>query len=851
MSVGDLYVSLRSSLTLKRLGRVTKRINALEAWARSLGDEELRQEFSALRDASQDRAKTAGFALVREAARRHLGLRLYDVQLVGGLLLAEGRLAEMRTGEGKTLTIVAPAALLALQGRGLHVVTANTYLATRDADAMGPVYAALGLRAAALWEDMPLDERRTAYAADITYGVGHEFGFDYLRDNLVQSRSERVQRGRFAAIVDEVDSLLIDEARTPMVISAMADDISALVCAVDRVTRGLKAGAHYVVNLKDHDASLTEAGYEQAEQALAASGVIESAASLYEPRNLLVARRLHSAVKAHALFKRDRHYVVENDEVVLVDEGTGRKTVGRRLEDGLHEALEAKEGVRVNSGVVPRAWVTYQNYFGGYRHLAGLTGTALTDAEEFSEMYGLETVVVPPNRPSVRKDLPDLVFISKAAKFQALVEEVSKRHATGQPVLVGCPTVRDAEAASALLARAGVPHETLTAKNVAKEAKIVACAGCLGAVTVATNMAGRGTDILLGGPRSSGTAELEGWRRENEQVVALGGLFVLGVERNGIRRVDNQLAGRAGRQGDPGQVQFLVSLEDDLFKPMAQDKRMQSALKMLGASDSSTLGGPAISALVVSAQRKVETQGFDARRHLMKTDKVLPAQRDAVYELRDALLDDSLLLDFVKQSLHERAASLVDKVWSDDFQDPEQADAAALKKAAEQELQVRAPVAGWLREASVTRQSLARAIADEATKRFDQASPAAGAVRFLVLRVLARLWSEHLMAMDELHKSLSLKPPSGLNPLHQYAKDAYEMFKSFGEALKAEVAVELMRELAPLPLLPAADRGRPSAPSLTGDQRVALEAEKRWLTRNEACPCGSALKFKRCHGRLS
>ncbi|MNR71613.1 preprotein translocase subunit SecA [compost metagenome] len=819
-----------------------------------MSDEQLRERFQALAERDFDARVLEGFALVREASRRVLDMRPFDVQLLGGLTLLGGKLAEMRTGEGKTLTIVAPAALLALDRRGVHVVTANSYLAARDAQLMQPLYAALGLSVGAIDSTQSNEQKRQAYACDVTYGVGYEFGFDYLRDNLVSELPQRVQRGLAAAIVDEVDSILIDEARTPLIISGSADSQESAIRAIDKAVASLLPGDDYVVVQKERTATLTEQGYDKLEQLLAAAGVVPSGTSLYDATNLHLVRRVHCAVTAYGLYRRDRDYVVEASEVLLVDPGTGRKMPGRRLEEGLHEAIEAREGVTIHAGTVTRATITYQNFFGLYERLAGLTGTALTEAEEFNEFYHLETVVIPTNRPIARIQRDDLVFRTKAEKFTAAAAEIRQRQLKGQPVLAGCASVRDAEVLSELLKREGVAHEVLTAKHLEREAHIIAAAGRLGAVTVATNMAGRGTDIALGGEKPARdqfededafARALSDWEAARAAVRQAGGLYVLGTERSGIRRVDNQLAGRSGRQGDPGEVQFYLSLEDELLRHFNKSRQIQLVYKLIDQAGGA-LGGQVVSRLVTASQRKFEGQGFDARRQLMKFDSVLAGQRSAVYALRDQLLQGGG--PQYLQAVIAGAAEAWAQTHLDPALQPEQWDAAALKRQLLADLGVDVPLVGWIHKEELERDAVVTRLQDAVKAQYagckipeEQRTP-------LVLEILTELWTEHLSALEELRKSVSLKGNTGFNPVFQFHKDAFALFVTFEAQLASEVARNLLAEAL---RREREERARQVSLERAAFARVAAELEKRPVGRNEPCPCGSGVRFKLCHGKLA
>lgn len=854
MDFSALYTRHRSTRSLNKAWKTVRAINALEPELQALTLETLRFKFLALASRPFDARLVEGFALVREVSRRVLGLRQFDVQLIGGLTLLQGQLAEMRTGEGKTLTIAAPAALRALDGRGVHVVTANSYLANRDAALMRPLYEALGLSVAFVSDALSIEEKQAAYAAHITYGVGHEFGFDYLRDNMVITADQRVQRGLHAAIVDEVDSILIDEARVPLIISAQAADVSDVVLAIDTAVAALKGGVDFEVNLKEQSVVLTEVGYGKVEHALVEQGVIDHPGALYELKSLFMVRRIHAAAKAYSLFRKDRDYVIEAGELVLVDQGTGRKMPGRRFEDGLHEALEAKEGLKIQSGTLTRATVTYQNFFGLYAHLAGLTGTAATDAEEFAEIYNLETVVIPTNRPIQRQQLDDVVFLTKNEKFSAVVDEVARRHQAGQPVLLGCATIRDAEVVSQLLRQKGVAHETLTAKYLEREAHIIAQAGRKGAVTVATNMAGRGTDISLGGEKPSRSefeveadfdAAFQAWSLEREAVLAAGGLFVLGTERNGLRRVDNQLAGRSGRQGDPGLVQFYLSLEDELLSVFGQSRGL-GVVRKLVSNANGALSGKHVNALVTTSQKKYEGQGFDARRTLMKFDGVLAAQRKAVYALREALLEGGAVEHCRGAVLS--AMEVFAKQWLDPRLLPEQWDLGALKTELMGTFGLNAPLLGWVHKEALNHDEILDRLKTRALEQFDSLGHDEAHCRQAVFSLLTEMWTEHLTALEELRQSVSLKANTGLNPVFQFSKDAFELFSSFEQAFSFELGAFLLnvkKQQDAAKAQAAKDEAHHAA------AKVAIELEKRWVRRNDPCPCGSGKRYRECHGKLA
>jgi preprotein translocase subunit SecA len=852
MNFNKIYTQFKSQKALVAANRIVSKVGGFNVSPDSLSDAELAQTFLALKKEPLAQRTPKGFALVREASRRVLGLAHFDVQLLGAAILLEGRLAEMRTGEGKTLTITAPAAILALEGKGVHVVTANEYLARRDAELMRPVFEALGLTVSAIHSAQTLDEKRASYLCDVTYGVGSEFGFDYLKDHLVRSNAQKVQRGRYAAIVDEIDSVLIDEARVPLIISGPASDRSEMVTQLNSIAQSLVSGKDYIINLKERGADLTNEGYTKVEEYLVKVGVLQNSQDLYGPEFLGWVRQLHSAIKAYALFKRDRDYVVSSGELVLVDIGTGRKMDGRRFDDGLHEALEAKEGLAVQQGTVTKATITYQNYFSQYERLSGLTGTALTDAEEFMDLYSLETVVIPTNRPLARKVSEDKVFRTKSEKFSAVVAQTKALQAKGQPVLVGCASIRDAEVLDKLFSKAGITHETLTAKHIEREAHIIANAGKRNAVTIATNMAGRGTDILLGGERPAESLELSPaalneqlsqWEAERNSVRELGGLFVLGTERNGIRRVDNQLAGRCGRQGDPGEVQFFLSLEDELLQVFGKSKQLQFLQKAVESG--AALKGASISKIVESAQIGFEGQGFSARKNLMKYDSAQSDQRLVVFELRDSLLEQSATA-YARTSVLEGVTAWLDRYMPEQDM-PEAWNLAELKKGLVTSFGMDVALIGWVGKEELTAEDIRLRILQLAERQLDSLDLTEDHCRGAIFDVLDEAWEDHLGALAELQDNVSLKGFTGLNAIFQFHNDAFELFKSFQLELNHAIA-SLFLKSGELHARKVAAALKESAKSELS--RVAVALETRWVRRNDPCPCASGTPFKLCHGKL-
>lgn len=820
--------------------------------------ESLSAKFQALRSLPTTERVVPALALIREAASRALDTPHYPVQLLAGLTLLQRNVAEMRTGEGKTLTVTLPAAILALEGQGVHVVTANEYLAHRDAELMTPVYAALGLTVGVTLSSMTVQEKAEAYRCDITYGVGSEFGFDFLKDNLAREAEHRVQRPAFAAIVDEVDSILIDEARVPLIIAEPDQDFTGVVQALMSCVQSLSQGEHFEVDLKERTAELTEAGYSKVEDTLVHGGHFEKSQDLYAAANLLWVRRLHAAVKARALYRKNRDYVVVEDEIVLVDPGTGRSMPGRRLEDGLHEALEALEGLSIKRGTVVKASITYQSYFGRYPLLSGLTGTAATDAEEFAELYNLEVVVIPTNKPPARVDLEDQVYLTKEQKFLAAAQLAKERARAGQPVLIGCASIRDAEYVDSLLTRLGVEHETLTAKHISREASIIANAGRPGAVTVATNVAGRGTDILLGGAKpqrgafSSSEdfdAELLAWQQRETVAVEAGGLFVVATERNGLRRVDNQLAGRSGRQGNPGAVQFLMSLEDELLKVFGRSRQLNFVRGLLKGSGSA-LGGAHIAKLVTSAQQAVESQGFGARKSLLKYDSVLGDQRSAAFALRARILNGEALdvaRDASMQALQLWVASNISNGSLS-----ESWDVKGLKAQLEGDFGLEVPLTRWVVVDELSEDEIAENLISAANARLAELELSEPDARDLALEVFDEAWTDHLTVLRELQDNANLKSRASTNPVAAFNKEAFELFKSFENGLAERFAAAVMPSLRIAmrqEMRLAQAQAREAAAHAS--KLVQDELTRRWVGRNDQCPCGSGKRFKDCHGALA
>jgi preprotein translocase subunit SecA len=871
---------------LKRMRPTVAAINELEEKISEESDDRLRERITQWKarfagveddealDEMMDEVLPEVFAVVREAARRTLGQRHFDVQLVGGMVLHRGKIAEMKTGEGKTLVATLPAVLNALTGRGVHIVTVNDYLARRDAEWMGRIYSFLGLSVGVIVHGLSDAERKAAYACDITYGQNNEFGFDYLRDNMKFNLEEYVQREHHYAIVDEVDSILIDEARTPLIISGASEESTDTYYIVDRVMPRLQAEEHYTIDEKLRTAALTEEGVARVEQMLG----IEN---LYDPRNILLVHHVNQALKAHTLFKRDVDYVVKDGQVVIVDEFTGRLMPGRRWSDGLHQAVEAKEGVKIESENQTLATITFQNYFRMYDKLAGMTGTADTEAREFKEIYGLDVMVVPTNMPMIRVDNHDVVYKSEAEKFDAVIEEIRDCQERGQPVLVGTVSIEKSERVANQLKKTGIKHFVLNAKNHEREAEIVAQAGRYRGVTISTNMAGRGTDIVLGGnPEFMAAAEAgtrdpndENYRRalekfraqclaEREQVLAAGGLHILGTERHESRRIDNQLRGRSGRQGDPGSSRFYLSLEDDLLRIFGAD-RLKGLMGRIGMEDGIPIEHRWISKAIENAQKKVEAHNFDIRKHLLEYDDVMNRQREVVYHRRKELLAGSSL----KEDVLDMCEALIEEIASahvDAEAEPEQWNWKAIEDAFYKQFHYhfnfRDNVNGRAIETSGDLIDIAeervRALYEQREQEFTP--PVMRQIeKIVMLQTLDSLWKDHLLAMDHLKESIGLRGYAQLNPLVEYQKEGFSMFQSMMSTLQMDVvekvfSVQTVREQS-VEQLEQQKRPQRIVMSHGGESHqeaaptVKREGDK--VGRNDPCPCGSGKKYKRCHGK--
>ena len=892
----------RNDRLIKQYLQVVRKVNALEAATSALSDEGLRDktaEFKArvANGETLDALLPEAFAVVREASKRSLGMRHFDVQLIGGMVLHDGKIAEMRTGEGKTLVATLASYLNALSGNGVHVVTVNDYLANRDAEWMGRLHRFLGLSVGVNLSQMAHDEKQSAYAADITYGTNNEFGFDYLRDNMVYSGSERVQRKLSFAIVDEVDSILIDEARTPLIISGQAEDHTELYVRMNDVAPLLKrcveenGPGDYWVDEKGHQILMTEEGHEHAEEHLANAGLLPDGGSLYDASNILMIHHLYAALRAHNLFLKDQQYVVQKGEVIIVDEFTGRLMSGRRWSDGLHQAVEAKEGVRIQNENQTLASITFQNYFRMYGKLSGMTGTADTEAYEFQQIYGLETVVIPPNQPMRRTDNNDQVFRTAKEKHEAIVADIRACRERRQPVLVGTTSIENSELLSALLDHEKLPHQVLNAKQHAREAEIVRDAGSPGVITIATNMAGRGTDIVLGGSiekqlsqiRDDETltaAEIDArvaevrlqWQKLHDQVVAAGGLHIIGSERHESRRIDNQLRGRSGRQGDPGSSRFYLALDDSLLRIFAGD-RLKSIMERLKMPEGEPIEHPLVSRSLESAQRKVEARNFDIRKQLLEYDDVANDQRKVIYAQRNELLESD--------DISETITAMREGVLRDTFRVhvpadsvEEQWDLPGLEKTLAADLQLHLPIVDWSKkEPNLGDQEMLRRIVDAAADSYTAKVDMVGAENFhqfernVMLQSLDTHWREHLAALDHLRQGIHLRGYAQKNPKQEYKREAFELFERLLDSVRVDVTRLLVtvqvraqdvEETAPHAEVQNVryqhadydDALQQNDEATATTDRQAMPVGPK-VGRNEPCPCGSGKKYKQCHGKLS
>ena len=899
-------IGSRNDRTLRRLRKIVKEINNYEPTFEALSDEELKARTVGFRERLEqgetlDKLLPEAFATVREASKRVYGMRHFDVQLIGGMVLNGGQIAEMRTGEGKTLTATLPAYLNALPGKGVHVVTVNDYLATRDAETNRPLFEFLGMTVGVNVPNMPPQAKKEAYQADILYGTNNEFGFDYLRDNMAFRNEDRVQRERFFAVVDEVDSILIDEARTPLIISGPAEDSSDLYTRINLLIPQLqkqdkedseeyRGDGHYTVDEKSKQVHLTETGQEFVEELMVKNGLMEEGDTLYSPTNISLLHHVNAALRAHVLFERNVDYIVNEDgEVVIVDEHTGRTMPGRRWSEGLHQAVEAKEGVKIQNENQTLASITFQNYFRLYEKLSGMTGTADTEAFEFQSIYGLETVVIPTNKPMIRNDMPDVVYRTEAEKFAAIIEDIKERVEKGQPSLVGTVSIEKSELLSNALKKAKIKHNVLNAKFHEREAEIVAEAGTPGAVTIATNMAGRGTDIVLGGSWQAKVEALQDptkeqidaikaeWKQVHDQVLESGGLHIIGTERHESRRIDNQLRGRSGRQGDAGSSRFYLSMEDSLLRIFTSD-RMASLIQS-GMEEGEAIESKMLSRSIEKAQRKVEGRNFDIRKQLLEYDDVANDQRKVVYELRDELMSVDDISDMIEQNREDVITAIIDEyIPPQSLED--MWDVEGLQERLKADFDLDAPIKQWLEEDDkLYEEALREKITNLAVEVYKAKEEVVGAQvlrnfeKSVMLQTLDTLWKEHLAAMDHLRQGIHLRGYAQKNPKQEYKRESFELFEGLLEALKTDVItvlsrvrvqqqeeVERMEEQRRAQAEEAARRAQAQHaaaqnPLSEGEEseegaHQPMVREERKVGRNEPCPCGSGKKYKQCHGKI-
>ena len=917
----------RNQRLISQYSGLVKKTNALEEGLKALSDEQLAARTVQFRE-QLAAGKTVedllpeAFAVVREASRRTLGLRHFDVQLIGGMVLHQGKISEMRTGEGKTLVATLPAYLNALAGKGTHIVTVNEYLASRDAEWMGPIYRFLGMEVGVVKAGQTAEEKRAAYGADITYGTNNEFGFDYLRDNLAFRLEDRMQRGLHYAIVDEVDSILIDEARTPLIISGPAEESTELYVRINEIVPRLRrqeseeGDGDFWADEKTKQAYLSDAGHERVEELFLKAGLLAEGQSLYDPSNIRLMHHLNAALRAHALYRRDVEYIVRNGEVIIVDEFTGRTMPGRRWSDGLHQAVEAKEGVRVREENQTVASITFQNYFRMYSKLAGMTGTADTEAFEFQQIYGLEVVVIPTHKPMVRDDAPDLVYLTQKDKFEAIVEDIRECAAKQQPVLVGTTSVETSELLSGFLKKHGVAHEVLNAKQHEREAHIVTQAGRPGAVTIATNMAGRGTDIVLGGNLKAELAQLDpadeaarkaaeaAWQVRHEQVVQAGGLHIVGTERHESRRIDNQLRGRSGRQGDPGSSRFYLSLEDNLMRIFGDPDRTKRWLQTAGMKEGEVIESKMLSRQIERAQRKVEAYNFDLRKNLLEYDDVANDQRKVIYQQRTELMGADDISDSVTGIRAEVVNGILDPFVPRESVE-EEWDLDGVREAMAREFLVEIDPKAWLEaDHDIAEAGLRERVVAAVEGAYEQKVAQVGAPvmrhleKAVMLQELDRHWREHLAAMDYLRQGIHLRAYAQKNPKQEYKREAFELFSALLDRIKHDTISLLSRlqvrteaeieaqerererqlaarklqmqhaspqsvisgDAAPLgPEAAAASAGGPPAgggpmaagPTAAPEPIAPVVRDGRKVGRNEPCPCGSGKKYKHCHGQLA
>ncbi|MCZ6560967.1 MAG: preprotein translocase subunit SecA [Gammaproteobacteria bacterium] len=897
----------RNQRLLKEYSKEVVKAGKFEEALQALSDSELRARTDDFRAAlasgkTMNDVLPEAFAVVREASVRTLGLRHFDVQLIGGLVLHEGKIAEMRTGEGKTLVATLPAYLNALSGDSVQIVTVNEYLAQRDADWMRPIFEILGLRVGVIKSGMNPEEKAAAYACDVIYGTNNEFGFDYLRDNLAFRLADKAQRDRSFAIVDEVDSILIDEARTPLIISGPAEGSSELYQQInkliprlqrqkappeDQLASEIEVPGDYSVEEKSKQAHLSEAGHQKVEQLLAEAGLINAGDSLYDVANIRLMHHLTAALRAHALYQRDVDYIVNQGEIVIVDEFTGRTMPGRRWSDGLHQAVEAKEGVAIKEENQTVASITFQNYFRMYDKLAGMTGTADTEAFEFQQIYGLEVVVIPTDQEMIREDQPELVFLTRDDKFEAIIEDIQACQKRSQPVLVGTTSIETSEYLSEILKKKSIDHQVLNAKQHTREAEIIIQAGRPGRVTIATNMAGRGTDIVLGGSLAGELKALgeiddhqtkkhtENWQSRHKEVIDAGGLRIIGTERHESRRIDNQLRGRSGRQGDPGSSRFYLSLEDNLMRIFGEPERVKGLLSRVGMREGEAIESKMLSRQIERAQRKVEAHNFDIRKQLLKYDDVANDQRRAIYYQRDGLMEADDMEDDIRAIRHD----VVDH-GIDSFVPPgsveEQWDIPGLTQALETEFATRVDIQGWLdADEDMVEEELRNKICDVVEEAYEEKVKSIGEPvmrhfeKAVMLQQLDSQWREHLAALDYLRQGIHLRGYAQKNPEQEYKREAFDMFTSMLDSIKhdsisilSRVQIRSEEDVAAVESqrsdtsgmkfehAQASSPAAPAAPANAAEPAVPFVREQPKVGRNEPCPCGSGKKYKQCHGRL-
>ncbi|KAK0362418.1 hypothetical protein LTR94_019484 [Friedmanniomyces endolithicus] len=895
--IGGIF-GTKNERELKRMRKIVDKINALEPTISALGDadlsaktEEFKQRYN--KGESLDKLLPEAFAVCREAAKRVMGMRHYDVQLIGGITLHEGKIAEMRTGEGKTLMGTLACYLNAISAQGVHVITVNDYLAQRDAELNRPLFEFLGLSIGIIYSMQDPTEKAEAYRADITYGTNNEFGFDYLRDNMVFSLAEKKQRGLIYAIIDEVDSILIDEAR-------QSDDSSQLYAAINSIPPKLHAqkeekvadGGHFWIDEKQRSVEMTEIGFETVENELIEMGLLAEGESLYSSTNLNLVHHVTAAIRAHYLYQRNVHYIINDGEVIIVDENTGRTMPGRRWSEGLHQAVEAKEGLEIQPENQTLATTTFQNYFRLYKKLSGMTGTADTEAAEMKEIYGLDVVIIPTHRPMIRLDQNDLIYLNRNGKYNAIIQEIQRVHESGvAPILIGTATIEASEILSDKLRDAGIQHEVLNAKQHEREADIIAQAGAPRAVTIATNMAGRGTDILLGGnwkallakienPTAEDEARLKAeWEQNHEMVLSSGGLHIIGSERHESRRIDNQLRGRAGRQGDPGVSRFYLSLEDDLMRIFAGD-RVVGMMRAMGLQEDEAIEHKMVSRSIENAQRKVEARNFDIRKNLLKYDDVNNEQRKIIYSQRDEVLAESTLQDYIEEMQRDVMQGVISNyIPPESIHD--QWDIDGLEKALREDLAIDLPINQWLEDdRRLDEESLVERITDEVVQRYRSRREQMGdetAVmleRHFMLNSLDRHWKDHLAAMDYLRQGIHLRGYAQKNPEQEYKKEAYNLFVNMLAIIKSDVVTDLSRVHVPMAEELAEMEAQKQAQAeamqlnlshadfdglLTDDQSQFAEVDAQYepveefaapASRNAPCPCGSGLKYKQCHGKI-